>query len=171
MSVSVRPARLGDARRIAEIHVLAWKIAYRGLMPDAALDRLDVTKREAAWIDRLRGDGSKTLVAIDGSELAGWSVFGPSRDDDAGTAVYELYGLYVDPNLWRRGAGTRLWAQTEMELRGQAAQVVTLWVLEDNVRARYFHEEIGFVLDPGRSKQIEREGTRLRELRYRKALH
>ena len=43
------PAQLGDADRIGAIQVRAWRAAYRGVMPDAYLDELDVDDRAAYW--------------------------------------------------------------------------------------------------------------------------
>src|SRR6185503_6902264 len=41
-SLTLREARAADARAIAEIHVAAWRAAYRGMMPDAYLASLSV---------------------------------------------------------------------------------------------------------------------------------
>lgn len=45
---------------------------------------------------------------------------------------------------------------------------VSLWVLEENQRARRFYEKAGFDLD-GASKSIEIDESELREFRYRSA--
>ena len=36
----VRPPRLTDAERIADLHVRSWQVAYRGLFPDRYLNGL-----------------------------------------------------------------------------------------------------------------------------------
>src|SRR5699024_2039260 len=36
----VRPAHVSDAGRSAQIHIAAWRCAYRGIMDDEVLDRL-----------------------------------------------------------------------------------------------------------------------------------
>ena len=46
-SMLVRASTVSDARRIAYIHVETWRAAYRGQMPDAVLDALDVERRTA----------------------------------------------------------------------------------------------------------------------------
>ena len=45
----IRPAIPADARPIAEVHVRTWQEAYRGIVPDAVLDALDVDDRERRW--------------------------------------------------------------------------------------------------------------------------
>ena len=37
-SLSVRPARAGDAAQMARVNVRCWQETYRGLKPDAVLD-------------------------------------------------------------------------------------------------------------------------------------
>jgi ribosomal protein S18 acetylase RimI-like enzyme len=170
MAMEIRPARVEDAARIAEIHVDTWRAAYRGLMSDTILDNLSVAKRQEFWEQRVRLNQSDVLVAIDEGAVIGWIVYGKSRDTDATAGVVEVYGLYVASTAWRRGAGRALWEEAKRLIGGGAAEVVTLWVLEGNERARRFYEAIGFELDEGRTKQFEREDTVLPEVRYRARL-
>ena len=41
--VAIRRPTVADARAIAELHVRAWAWTYRGLLPDAFLQRLAAT--------------------------------------------------------------------------------------------------------------------------------
>ena len=45
-SMIVRPAKPGDARDIAEIHVRTWQAAYPGLVPADYLAALSVERYE-----------------------------------------------------------------------------------------------------------------------------
>lgn len=161
----IRDADVDDATRIAEIHVHAWQRAYAGLMPASILDRLSVQERTALWRARLEKAQAMMLVCTSVHEVCGWLACGPSRDDDAGESVGEIYGLYVDPISWRSGVGTLLWqtASTRLAMRFGCA---TLWVLDGNTSARQFYERIGFRLDASKDKTIELEGVRLLERRY-----
>ena len=38
----IRLATLEDARKIAEIQVASWQVAYRGILPDEFLDQMNV---------------------------------------------------------------------------------------------------------------------------------
>ena len=61
---TVRRARPEDAGGIARVWIAAWRIAYRGLVPDALLDGLSVDERRAHWRARLEA-GDTTFVAAE----------------------------------------------------------------------------------------------------------
>jgi ribosomal protein S18 acetylase RimI-like enzyme len=157
--MEIRPARVEDAARIAEIHVETWRAAYRGLMSETILDNLSVPKRKEFWEQRIRSNQTAILVAVDDDGVVGWIVYGGSRDADATPAVAEVYGLYVAHAAWRRGAGRLLWEEARRFIDRGDVEAVTLWVLEGNERARRFYEAVGFELDEGQSKLFEREDT------------
>jgi len=90
---------------------------------------------------------------------------GPSRDE---RGLGELYAIYVHPDWWATGAGRALIERGELELRSIYLEA-TLWVLEDNPRARSFYETAGWTSD-GSTKSDERWGVRAPEVRYRKQL-
>lgn len=81
----------------------------------------------------------------------------------------ELMALYVHPEHWRRGVGTRLWQDVEQCVAGRYRDM-TLWVLRDNDRARRFYARIGFVAEPGRIKSLPWADVEVYELRYRRPL-
>ncbi len=103
------------------------------------------------------------MVAEEGSDVIGFVSIGPSRDE---RGVGELYAIYVHPDWWGTGAGRALIARGEQEL-GAAYAEATLWVLDDNPRARAFYEAGGWSGD-GATKSDERWGVRAPEVRYRK---
>jgi len=168
--VQVRVATLNDARSIAEIHVAAWRAAYQGLMPQTFLDELSVEKRVELWDRYLSAPGARTtLVAEAVDRLAGFCVFGASRDQDVNVAaVGELIAINIHPAFWGRGFGgslcERLWS--EAPVRGW--KEVTLWVLHENARARRFYERAGFVPDGAEKRTSKLVGTPLHEIRYRR---
>lgn len=41
----LRRAVPGDEAAVAEVHVGSWRVAYRGLLPDAYVTRLDPAER------------------------------------------------------------------------------------------------------------------------------
>ena len=76
--------------------------------------------------------------------LVGFASAGPCRDDDA-PARRELYGLYVEAGSRGTGLADLL---VERVLRGRDA---SLWVLDDNPRARAFYARHGFTPDGHRA--------------------
>lgn len=108
-NTSIRHATPEDADDIARIHIAAWRQAYRGLMPDDVLDRLDVRTRADAWRDILEQIESPCLLAQIDGRTAGFISLCGSRDPDRdGQAVGEISAIYLDPACWRRGIGSRL---------------------------------------------------------------
>ena len=167
-AVHVRPATLDDVPRIAEIHVETWQVAYRGLVPDAVLDRLSVDRRVTAWT-RIVGETSwpstGVFVAEDNDAVVGFAHISPSRDDGAAPEVGEVTAIHVAPQLWRRGAGRVLLLSACASLRSAGFSAATLWVLQTNERARGFYEEMGWRLD-GATKVDDLGEVVLREVRY-----
>jgi len=173
--MKVRRARLADAGRIAEIHVLGWQGGYQGLMPQDYLDgldpggqRFDLWAQSLAETDWSRGG---TLVVED-QELrtVGFAHLRESRDDDADPAqIGEVWAIYLEPAAWGQGIGRELMTAALDSLGEIGYAQVTLWVLDTNIRARRFYEAAGFRLD-GAVKFDDSRGFRLREVRYRKSL-
>lgn len=170
----IRIARLSDAAAVAELHVRTWQTTYRGLLPDALLDELDVVARTKRWQRILGGGGtdahatagtasetaaptSTTLVAVEGERVLGFASAGAARDDDAPCAR-ELWALYVDPVEHGAGVGA------ELLRTAVGTDPAYLWVLEGNNRAIAFYEKHGFRLDGGVESE-ERGGRMLRDLR------
>jgi ribosomal protein S18 acetylase RimI-like enzyme len=167
----VRPAVAADAAEIARVHVLSWRAAYRGLLSDRYLERLNTEERERTW--RRRIDGTRAdetvLVAERAGTIAGFASAGPTRDRDADPrAVGEVYAVYVVPEEWGRGAGRHLLEGALTALTEAGFEHAGLWVLESNTQARGFYEHLGWRAD-GTTKK-ERFGERVTEVRYRLTL-
>jgi GNAT superfamily N-acetyltransferase len=163
--VHVRQAVSADARAIETIRVKGWRTAYRGVFPAVELDAMPID--ETRWLHRLNEPppGWSIVVAEHEGKLVGFAATGPSRDEQG---IGELYAIYVAPDEWSRGAGRALIAEAEDALRVKYDEA-TLWVLEQNPRARRFYELGGWSLD-GARKAEERWGVRAPEVRYRKRL-
>lgn len=165
MSGEVRPARLDDAAAIARIHVGAWRVAYRGLLPQAVLDGLDLDARVERWRSFLADPGEKEhLVGLAHGAVKGFLSLGTSRDEDATPTTGEVYAVYVDPDSWRQAIGLRLMKAGLERLTARGFTRATLWILAENQRARSFYEALGMRLD-GHDKQAQVHGHPAHELR------
>jgi ribosomal protein S18 acetylase RimI-like enzyme len=168
--MQVRPATISDARNIARVHVASWQVAYRGQMPDAVLDNLDVEKRAAFWLTHLAGQPRGTFVAESNRELIGFCDLIPSRDQDSNPHIIaEIVAIYVHPNHWRQGAGRALWHRTLAAAQHGNFSAVTLWVLASNMAARNFYQAMGFQLD-GATKSEPMANYEIHEVRYRTSI-
>ena len=173
----VRVAAEADAEGIAAVHVRGWRAAYRGEVPDAYLDALDVADRARRWRDRLAvvaaDPRSAVLVADDHDVVVGFASVGPAEavepsepaEPDAG----EVYAIYVEPERIGTGVGRALLAAATGELRAMGCRTGLLWVLPGNVRARRFYEAAGW--RPDGAETVQRiDGLELPSIRYRSIL-
>jgi ribosomal protein S18 acetylase RimI-like enzyme len=167
--VSIRTAQAPDAEAIARVRVSAWRAAYRGLMPDSYLDRLDLEDTEAEQLrERLCSiaRGARVSVAEVAGQIVGYCAYGREVDADRERDRGAIYDLYVHPDAWRRGIGRRLLVYATEYFRVQGFGEATLFVFEDNSRARTFYEQAGWKPDSHR-EIYERAGFSRSVLRYR----
>jgi ribosomal protein S18 acetylase RimI-like enzyme len=163
----IRQATPDDADAIALVHVRTWQGAYGHVFPPEELAGISVEARATSWRGIL-GRDERTYVAERDGEVVGFVGTGPSRDDD-GAGSGELYAIYVDPEHWDSGAGRELAAYADDLLRGDGFTEATLWVLDDNPRARRFYEAGGWRLDGAKRTGLHL-GVETHEVRYRKDL-
>lgn len=162
----IRPATVADARRIAEIHTDAWRSVYRGIIPDEVLAELNTDARSVAWEEHLREHRELTILADDHCRVVGWATYGPCRDPD-GQGDGEVYGIYLDPAVCRRGIGRQLWTVASTELAGSGFRRIAVWVLTANSAARGFYEALGGVVDAASEGPYIRRGRTLaQKVRY-----
>lgn len=184
--VTIRRATVEDAEALARLHIDAWRAAYRGLVPDSRLDSLDYERRTARFREQLAGRGpetgpsrlegevrptnevgSETYVAEREGEVLGFVTLGACRDSDVDPKkVGEIWGIYLGPQHWRQGAGTRLFRFAEELLASRGCVEVKVWVLARNSRARRFYEAMGFAAD-GASHVLDLDAP-LEAVRYGK---
>jgi len=164
--MEVRLATATDADGIACVQERTWQAAYRHVFPVAELDRGGFIQPQR-WRERIARppSGWTTFVAEHDGAVTGFASVGPSRDE---RGIGELYAIYVQPEEWSTGTGRALIERAEEQLRSRYREA-TLWVLEDNPRARAFYERAGWSPD-GERKSEERWGVRAPEVRYRKTL-
>ncbi|GAA2002053.1 GNAT family N-acetyltransferase [Microbacterium ulmi] len=158
----VRAATLDDAAPIARVQVQAWHEAYTGRMPQSVLDGLGVQKQTRMWERVLRGEfaspGSGVWVAEQGGEVVGFASAGACLDRDALPGRIQLYAINAVAAHHGSGVGQAL---LDAAIGDAAA---SLWVLDDNPRARAFYTRNGFALD-GAVQDDDTWGEPIREVR------
>jgi GNAT superfamily N-acetyltransferase len=140
---AIRPARLTDAEGIARAHTASWRTSYRGILPDAVLDRIDVDQRTSSWRRVLQDPRVLTLVAYDVThhDIVGFCDAGPSRGSTGYAA--EVYRIYIEHHAKRYGLGREMFEQVTDWLRAQRLPSLIIWVLDNNHHARRFYEAMG----------------------------
>lgn len=169
MTVTIRRARPGDAAAMARVHVAAWRNAYPGLLPDAYLANLSVTREAAGYEQGLalgRGGHAGFLAIADGSETPGGGVVGFVTGGFArrpGIAEGEVETLYLLDDFRERGIGRRLMRAMASHLASLGAGSAFAWVLEGNP-SRFFYERLG--AKPAAREVIRFAGTELPQRAY-----
>jgi GNAT superfamily N-acetyltransferase len=167
--MQLRSAEPADAGQIASVHVRSWQVGYRGLLPEAYLDRLRPEDRAESYVLGA-GDPSQphTVVAVDKGAICGFATTAPARDSDA-QGYGELCALYVDPPWWGRGVGQALLFSAERRLAGEGFGHGVLWVLVGNERAQRFYQAHCWAPD-GARRMDHVWGAAVDEVRYRRVL-
>jgi GNAT superfamily N-acetyltransferase len=171
--VSVRPARPGEGAEVARVQTVAWRTAYRTVLPTAVLDGWDETAAAEAWEAAAVSPptpGHGVLVAVERDTVVGFAAYGPAEvaasevpSPDGPTT--ELATLLVEPRWGRRGHGSRLLAAVADLARAGGARRLQVWLLEaDGVSAGFF-ESAGWAPD-GWARTLDTGGEPLREVRW-----
>lgn len=159
----IRAAQVDDAAGIARVHIDAWLTTYRGLMPDAMLDRRSQADQQARWNRILQQpQRTGTVVAEEAGEIVGFSSYGPELGTDR-RYQGELYAIYILEAHQRKGIGRALVAATAAGLLERHLPNMLLWVLSTNP-ARHFYERLGGKYL--RDRNVEFDGALLHELAY-----
>lgn len=172
-ALAVRRATPADAAAIADVHIETWRVAYRHVFGGRAPAGIALADRERRWRAMLERDAPRRHVLVvgpPGGAPDGFAAWGPTRDPDEDPgATAELAAIYVRPALWGTGAGRLLMERGRELARRDGFVRATLWVVEDNPRARRFYEAAGWTPDGGR--RVERVlGRDVSEVRYRTPL-
>ncbi|WP_010206351.1 GNAT family N-acetyltransferase [Salinibacterium sp. PAMC 21357] len=139
-SFTTRAARLEDAEELASVHTQSWKEAYTGLFPEQAWSEESRLRREAMWNELLLDDNVTTVAAEIDGRIVGFAHAEHNRNEPALPAE-ELKMIYVLAEAHGSGAGQAL---IDAALGGAPSSV---WVLEQNPRARSFYARNRFMPD------------------------
>jgi ribosomal protein S18 acetylase RimI-like enzyme len=140
---TVRPARLADAGGIARVHVETWRAAYPGIVPEGYLVGMTESHQTALWEASIRrARGADTVLVAEDAGGAGIVGFGNCGRARCGSAVGEVFTLYVAGDWQGRGIGRTLLGRLFASLYEHGLTEATIWVLSANP-ARFFYEAMG----------------------------
>ena len=166
----LRPAEPADAMEVARVHVRAWQVAYRKLLPDEYLDGLKAEDRAQRYT--FGGTDPRepmTTVAVDDrGTIRGFATTCAARDADV-PGHGELAAIHVDPDWWGHGVGQALLASARAHLLDSGFRRAILWVLVGNVRAERFYAKDGWTPD-GAQRTDTVWGVQVNDQRYQRTL-
>jgi len=162
MQVTIRTADAGDAAALASVQISSWRTTYRGIVPDAHLDSLNVEARTLRWQELFASQDAIFVVAEDEAGIFGFVNGGKIRQAIAGYDA-ELYAMYLLRERQGQGHGRALFRSLAGALLSQDFAGMTVWVLEQNP-AVGFYQRMGGVQVAG--QKIEIGGVELDEVAF-----
>jgi ribosomal protein S18 acetylase RimI-like enzyme len=169
-TISIRDARLSDAAAIAHVRVAAWRLGYRGLIPDSYLNRPDFEQLQALHLQAALHDITDEVrisVAEVAGKIVGYCAYGACGDSSSQPSQAGIYDLFVHPQAWHCGVGRKLLTCATEHLNAQGFVAASLFVYEANTRGRAFYQQAGWEAD-GHRELDQRPEFALPVLRYRK---
>lgn len=160
----IRYAKVEDAKILGEIHSQSWKVAYKDIILDEILNNITAEKREGYFERALSKQWEEDALIFIEDKAVGLICIGKCRDEDIDSSYGEIWGIYLLPEFWNKGIGYELIKWGMKELKDRNYKRITIWVLEENLKARRFYEQVGFKHD-GTIKEII-IGESLNEYRY-----
>lgn len=143
MRGDIKKAKAADCDAIARLHVLSWRFAYRGILPDSYLDKDAILERRAAWQDFFNSppQGATVFVSYGTDNSLDGFIALEQGHEEGYDAIIE--NLHVAPRAQGRGLGKKLLARAVEDLIGRGLHSVCLWVYDDNKLAIDFYQRLG----------------------------
>jgi len=174
--VRVRVAVPADATAVGRVQVASWRREYAELLPAEVLDAMDAEEFARHWAQSLQRPGdarNRVLVALEGDDVRGFAVTGPSTDPDADPiADGEISELTVHPEHRRQGHGSRLMQASVETLRSDRFVRGLLWLASSDDDMRRFVTDAGWAAD-GAHRELDLRGdgaVRVKQVRLHTAL-
>ena len=163
--MEIRKATIDDAKEISRIHALSWKAAYKGIVPQNYLDDLS----ENLWVQAIESWLKDNVLAgqvmVVNGNIIGCVTYGKARDK-ALSSWGEIVSIYLLPEYFAKGYGSKLLESAVLELNRLGFQHIYLWVLKQNERAKLFYEKNKWRCNEDDECTCEIAGKQLAEIRY-----
>lgn len=167
MVYKVRMAVLEDAEVLGHIIVESWKSAYKNIIPEDEIVRyLDKQKRKQQF-EKFIQDKEIVLIGFY-NEIPCGLVFANKENDEELEDTGSIYSIYTLQQYWGKGIAYKLMDKAVDILKEEGCKHISLWVYEENIRARKFYEKCGFQFDG--TKKHGRFSNKPMELRYIKEI-
>lgn len=142
MGVELRPARHADVAAVRSVATAAWQAAHESIIGADTVESFLAEHYDVESV-RARVDHDDALfpVAVRDDAVVGFALAGPTDADDG---VYALSQLYVSPDCWGAGIGSRLLDAVEERVAAAGGVRISLDVMAGNDRAIGFYESAGY---------------------------
>ncbi len=167
MEYEVRKALIEDAESLGNIIVESWKAAYSNIIPKDEMAKFLDKERRKRQFERFIENEEIILIGICDNVPCGL-MFGSKDNDEQLLECGSIYSMYFLKEYWGKGLATKLMDSFINILKDEGCKRVSLWVYEDNIRARRFYEKCGFIFDS--IKKYSHFSNKPIELRYIKEI-
>lgn len=143
--VTIRTAVPSDADAIGAIWLEAWRVGYRGIVPDEAIARRTDEEAETYWRAALADPTRAPFIVVaevPGDGVVGFVQAGPQDEPRDPAYDLEVWKLYIRSAFHRRGIGRRLMAGLADRLAEQGIRSLLLRAFAGNA-ASGFYERLG----------------------------
>jgi len=167
MEARIRRASVDEAPALAELQRRTALFAYASIFPPEA-PQPDLDRMTLDWRRRLSGMHSPNArgYAAGVCGLPVGVIIACSDPDDP--ELGHITRLYVDPQEWGQGIGRALYDEALSYLRDIGYAHASLWVLEQNERARTWYERLGWACMGERKSVLG--SAEVEDLRYTRAI-
>ncbi len=140
--ITIRTAEPDDALALAEIYEESWRLAYQGILPHIALERL-IAKRGPGWWQWSARRGRKNLLVLDfDGQACGYANLGRNRTSSLPYGG-EIHELYIKPTYQGIGFGRQLFEASYHTLKTRDILGLVVWALAENRSACDFYKHMG----------------------------
>ncbi len=150
-----RVTKLGisKATEVAELYYRTFINTYQGLVDAEILKQVSLEASAEKWQELIEDQnlpkyGPLGLYYFE--QLAGMLYVGKSQDHDLSDDTGEITRFYVGNDFQGKGGGGLLLVHALGQIKSAGYKRATLWVLEENLKARGFYERYGFEPDGGK---------------------
>lgn len=142
--MKIRLATISDIDQVAPMHMNAWRDAYRGIFPNSVLEKLKPNDFSEKWYSWLKDPLRVNWIVQSKDNFPGFISFGNTEKEDIFTN-WEIFAIYIDPNYWGQGIGKSLMTSCMDFLKDNEISQVRLWIVQQNIGAQRFYENLGFI--------------------------
>lgn len=154
MIVEVLRATSKMADDMGYVHAMSWQKAYKDIIPKEILNKFTPENRAIIFKEAIATRPEEFYLFKVENKPAGIALLHKRHEDQAADVDGEIYAFYFHPDYWGHDCTHSAFQYCIDRLIEIGFQTISIWVLEENYRARRFYEKFGFSYDGSQKKSI-----------------
>lgn len=140
MNYEIQEALAEDFSQVGQLYTQSWQKTYRGLLPDALLDRMTAQDSTEKWVRYCRQANQYLFCAKAEGQLVGFAACKPCTMPQEGLL---LDSLHVAPGCGGQGIGSCLIRRCARLARELGHTRLVVYVVKGNDRAQRLYQHLG----------------------------